>query len=80
LVRVAPSATGTTSISPSNPANKVSSSINRTSTSRSDVEGSLGSWKLSIPRRVLMPYPHQETGSHDVISIAATEVKYYLVY
>ena len=33
-----------------------------------------GGWTVAVPRRVLMPDPHLETGSHDLISIPATEV------
>lgn len=34
----------------------------------------MGSWVVVVPRRVLMPSPHLENGSHDFISIPATEV------
>jgi hypothetical protein len=33
-----------------------------------------GGWVVAVPRRVLMPSPHLENGSHDFISISATEV------
>lgn len=34
----------------------------------------VGGWVVAVPRRVLMPNPHLENGSHDFISIPATEV------
>jgi hypothetical protein len=34
----------------------------------------VGDWVVAIPHRVLMPNPHLENGSHDLISISATEV------
>ncbi|KAJ9584836.1 hypothetical protein L9F63_020803, partial [Diploptera punctata] len=33
----------------------------------------IGAWTVAVPHRVLMPEPHLETGSHDLISIPATE-------
>ena len=39
----------------------------------------MGDWVVAIPRRVLMPSPHLENGSHDFISIAATEVIFQFV-
>ena len=32
-------------------------------------------WQMAIPRRNLMTNPHLESGSHDFISILATEVR-----
>lgn len=31
-------------------------------------------WKLAVLRKVLMPSPHHENGSQDIVSVAATEV------
>jgi hypothetical protein len=39
----------------------------------------VGDWVVAIPRRVLMPSPHLENGSHDFISISATEVIFQFV-
>ena len=36
-------------------------------------------WVVAVPRRVLMPSPHLENGSHDFISISATEVIFQFV-
>jgi hypothetical protein len=32
-------------------------------------------WQLAVPRRVVMPHPHMEAGSQDLISISASEVQ-----
>ncbi|XP_023723478.1 uncharacterized protein LOC111873197 [Cryptotermes secundus] len=37
----------------------------------------VGGWVVAVPRRVLMPSPHLENGSHDFISISATESFHY---
>lgn len=39
----------------------------------------VGGWVVVVPHRVLMPNPHLENGSHDFISIPATEVVFLFV-
>ncbi|KAK6626003.1 hypothetical protein RUM43_006307 [Polyplax serrata] len=36
-------------------------------------EDSISEWTKSVPKKVIMPYPHYETGSQDVVSIVASE-------
>ncbi|CAB3375894.1 Hypothetical predicted protein [Cloeon dipterum] len=64
LVKMAPSAAATTSN-----AGKAGPS----SRAGGAVDDSSSPWQLAVPRRVIMPHPHYETGSHDLISISATE-------
>ncbi|XP_059468302.1 nicolin-1-like [Neocloeon triangulifer] len=37
------------------------------------VDEEVSPWQLAVPRKVIMPNPHYESGSHDLISISATE-------
>lgn len=36
-------------------------------------DDNVSDWLKSVPRKVIMPYPHYETGSQDIVSIPATE-------
>lgn len=37
-------------------------------------------WKIGVMKKVLMPSPHHESGSQDIVSIAATEVFFKSLY
>jgi hypothetical protein len=56
------------------PHGKLFVSTSKGTTSSMKLTEQAGGWIVAVPRRVLMPSPHLENGSHDFISISATEV------
>lgn len=60
-----------TKLSPTDPAS--GTNIGSLPTNTPHKEDAISDWTMSVPRKVLMQYPHQETGSHDMVSISCAE-------